>query len=177
MMLAAQFPRMFQVKLYVRLAVGILALSALLAFSACSVPGGGRVIGGQLVQIGEIPTYPGATLLDPGTSQIIAPLFSAAQREPPPFIGLGIEVEKAYRIFQTPRETTFEDVKTFYADKLQAAGWRQDGGMRVLTDQLNATNPNLQGGIWVRVDQTLMLVLATDPQTGDKELMTSLATH
>ncbi|RIK24798.1 MAG: hypothetical protein DCC52_12020 [Chloroflexi bacterium] len=168
MMLAAQFPRMFQVKLYVRLAVGILALSALLAFSACSVPGGGRVIGGQLVQIGEIPTYPGATLLDPGTSQI---------REPPPFIGLGIEVEKAYRIFQTPRETTFEDVKTFYADKLQAAGWRQDGGMRVLTDQLNATSPNLQGGIWVRVDQTLMLVLATDPQTGDKELMTSLATH
>ncbi len=168
---------MSEFKWQIRIAIAILALSALGAFSACAAPSGGRVIGGQPVQIGEIPTYPGAVALEPNSSQIIGPRFNAAQQETPPFIGLGIEVEKAYRIFQMPRETTFEDVKAFYADKLQSAGWRQDGGMRVLTAQLNATNPNLQGGIWVRVDQTLLLVLETDPQTGAKELMVSLATH
>lgn len=162
---------------YSHIAIFVFALCALLVLSACSVPGGGRVIGGQLVQIGELPTYPGATPMDTNASQIIGPIFNAAQQEAPPFIGLGIEVGKAYQVFQVPSETTFEDVKSFYADKLQSAGWRQDGGMRVLLAQLNATNPNLHGGIWVRVDQTLLLALATDPQTGNKELMVSLATH
>lgn len=159
------------------IAVVPLALLVLLAFSACSVPGGGRVIGGQPVQLGEIPTYPGATVIDENASQIIGPLFNSAQKEAPPFIGLGIEVGKAYHVLQAPKETTFADVKAFYADKLQSAGWREDAGMGVFTTRLNATSPNLQGGIWVRVDQTLLIALATDPNTGNKELMLSLATH
>ncbi len=161
---------------YIFSAFLIFVLSALFV-SACSVPTGGRVIGGQPVQIGELPTYPGSNEIASTASQIIGPLFNAAQQEPPPFIGLGIEVDKANRIFGVPKETTFADVKSFYADKLQSAGWREDSGMRVLTTQLNATNPNLQGAIWVRVDQTLMIVLATDPATGNKEVMLSLATH
>lgn len=164
-------------KLSSHVVVGVIVVCVLFAFSACSVPGGGRVIGGQLVQIGEIPTYPGATPVDANASQIIGPLFNAAQQEAPPFIGLGIEVDKAYHVFQVPPQITFADIKAFYADKLQSAGWREDGGMRVFTAQLNATNPNLQGGIWVRVDQTLLIALATDPATGNKELMLSLATH
>jgi hypothetical protein len=168
---------MHKPNLYSHMAILVFTLGALWLLSACSVPGGGRVIGGQLVQISELPTYPGGTPMNPAASQIIGPLFNAAQQEAPPFIGLGIEVGKAYQIFQVPSETTFEDVKAFYADKLQSAGWRQDGGMRVLLTQLNATNPNLHGGIWVRVDQTLLIVLMTDAQTGNKELMLSLATH
>lgn len=163
--------------LYSHIAVLVFALIVTIPISACSVPGGGRVIGGQLVQIGELPTYPGATPIDANASQTIGPLFNAAQQEAPPFIGLGIEVGKAYQIFQVPKDTTFADVKAFYADKLQSAGWREDGGIRVFTTQLNASNPNLQGSILVRVDQTLLMALATDPNTGNKELMLSLATH
>jgi hypothetical protein len=160
-----------------RLTVIAFGLLLIFLFSACSVPSGGRVIGGQPVQIGEIPTYPGSEELAANASHIIGPLFNAAQQEPPPFIGLGIEVEKAQRTFAVPKETTFAAVKSFYADKLQSAGWREDGAMRVFTTQANALNPNLQGGIWVRVDQTLLIVLATDAQAGSKELMLSLATH
>lgn len=152
-------------------------LIILVGLVACSVPSGGRVIGGQPVQINEVATYPGANEITPGTGQIIGPLFDAAQQAPPPFIGLGIEVTKVQRTFTAPKATTFADIKAFYADKLQSAGWREDGGMRVFTTQANATNPNLQGAIWVRVDQTLLIVLATDPSTSNKELMLSLATH
>lgn len=175
--LAVQFQIMPATIFGWRSGVVIFVFSAALMFSACSVPGGGRVIGGQLVQISELPIYPGATLVDPDASQIIGPLFNDAQRQAPPFIGLGIEVDKAYHIFQVPQATTFAAIKVFYADKLQSAGWREDGGMKVLLTQLNATNPNLQGGIWVRVDQSLLLALATDPRTGNQELMLSLATH
>jgi hypothetical protein len=160
-----------------RVALLIFGFFTICLASACSVPSGGRVIGGQPVQIGEIPTYPGTNEIAASKSQIIGPLFNAAQQEPAPFIGLGIEVEKAQRTFTSPKETTFADIKSFYADKLQSAGWREDGGMRILTTQMNATNPNLQGAIWVRVDQTLLIVLATDTASGDKELMLSLATN
>lgn len=153
------------------------SMCALILFAACSTPTGGRVIGGQPIGIGELPTYPGAVELKVGESKIIDPIFLAAQHEAPPFIGLGIEVSKVQRTFQVPKETTFADVKAFYADKLQAAGWREDPAMRVFTNQLNTTSPNLQGAIWVRVDQTLLIAWATDPASGEKEVTLSLATH
>lgn len=143
----------------------------------CSATAGGRVIGGQPVGIGELPTYPGTTELNAGESKVIDPVFHAAQQEPLPFIGLGIEIDKTQRTFRVPKETTFDALKAFYADKLQAGGWREDAAMRVFTNSLNANSPNLQGAIWVRVDQTLLIALATDPATGDKEATLSLATH
>ncbi|HZQ05515.1 MAG TPA: hypothetical protein VFD70_02985 [Anaerolineae bacterium] len=145
--------------------------------TACSAPTGGRVIGGQPILITELPAYPGSVELNPSESQVIEPLFKQAQQEQPPFIGLGIEVVKNQRTFRMPKETTFAGLKTFYADKLQAGGWREDPAMRVLTNQANAMNPNLQGAIWIRVDQTLLIALATDPTNGNKEAMLSLALH
>jgi len=157
----------------------ILIVLALLAvyLVGCAVPSGGRVIGGEPVSIDELPTYPGAVELKSGESKVIDPVFGPAQRETPPFIGLGIEVLKSERNFQVPPQTTFADVKAFYADKLQSAGWREDPAMRVYTSQVNESSPRLQGGIWVRVDQTLFIALATDPATGAKEVTLSLATH
>lgn len=135
------------------------------------------MIGGQPIAISELPTYPGATELSANESKIIDSVFGPAQRETPPFIGLGIEVVKTQRNFRVSNETTFEMVKTFYADKLQAAGWREDPAMRVFTNNANAKSANLQGAIWVRVDQTLLIALAGDPSGGGKELTLSLATH
>jgi hypothetical protein len=129
------------------------------------------------VGIAELPTYPGAIEISTATSKVIAPVFGAAQAEPAPFIGLGIEVVKEQRTFQAPPQTTFEAVRAFYGDKLQSAGWREDPAMRVYTQAVNATSSNLQAGIWVRVDQTLLIALAADPATGNQELMLSLATH
>lgn len=159
---------------------GMLALLVLVCgvlVVGCGVPTGGRVIGGQPIGIGELATYPGSRELKAGESKVIDPIFRAAQEETPPFIGLGIEVAKAQRTFQVPPETTFADVKAFYADKLQATGWREDPAMRVFTNQLNAGSPNLQGALWVRVDQTLLIALATDPANGQKEVTLSLSTH
>lgn len=155
----------------------VVAILALVSFAACSVQSGGRVIGGQPVAITELPTYPGATELKASESKIIEPIFGPAQRETPPFIGLGIEVDKSQRDFRVPNDTTFNQIKAFYADKLQAGGWRQDPAMRVFTDNANEQTTNIQGAIWVRVDQTLLIVLARNPDTGDKELTLSLATH
>src|SRR5581483_2377368 len=155
----------------------IIALCSSVLFTACSAPSGGRVIGGQPILITELPAYPGSVELDPGESQVIDPRFKQAQQEPLPFIGLGIEVVKNQRTFRIPKETTFTDIKSFYADKLQAGGWREDPAMRIFANQANAANPNLQGAIWVRVDQTLLIALATDPTNGNKEVMLSLALH
>ncbi len=157
--------------------IGIILTIIVLALAGCSAPSGGRVIGGQPVAISELPTYPGADELSVGESTIIDPLFGEAQQEPPPFIGLGIEVERSQRTFRVPSATTFADIKSFYADKLQSAGWREDPVMRVFTTRLSETSPTLQGGIWVRVDQTLLIVLASDPAGATKEVTLSLATH
>jgi hypothetical protein len=155
----------------------VLSGIVLVLFVACSsVPSGGRVIGGEPITINELPTYPGATELNASESQVIEPLFGPAQRETPPFIGLGIEVVKTQRNFRVPSDTTFEMVKSFYADKLQAAGWREDAAMRVFTDNANANSKNLQGAIWVRVDQTLLIAMASNA-SGEKEVTLSLATH
>jgi len=127
--------------------------------------------------ISELPTYPGATELKPGESQVIDPLFGPAQRETPPFIGLGIEVEKSQRNFRMPPDTTFADVKAFYTDKLLAGGWREDPAMREFTDNANQQVTNMQGAVWVRVDQSLLIVMATDATTGEKEVTLSMATR
>ncbi len=148
-----------------------------LSIAACSIPTGGRVIGGQPIDISELPTYPAATELSAGQSVLIEQTFGPAQRETPPFIGLGIEVEKEQRNFRVPSGTTFADVKAFYADKLLSGGWREDPAMREFTNNANSQVQNLQGAIWVRIDQTLLIVLATDAATGDKEMTLSLATR
>lgn len=155
----------------------LVGLAGFIFFTACGVPAGGRVIGGQPVDITELATYPGANELSAGQSTIIDPIFKTAESEPSPFIGLGIEVRRTQRTFGVPKETTFADVKLFYADKLQAAGWREDPNMRVFSTALNAGSPNLQGAIWVRIDQTLLIALATEPARGNKELLLSLALH
>lgn len=160
-----------------RITVILIALVAILSFSACSVQSGGRVIGGAPVDISELPTYPGANELSQGESKIIDPIFAPAQRETPPFIGLGIEVIKKQRNFRVPSDTTFTQIKAFYSDKLLAGGWREDPAMRVFTSDADQQMQNMQGAIWVRVDQTLLIVLARDAATGDKELTLSLATH
>ena len=153
------------------------ALLAVVSFSACSVQSGGRVIGGQPVEITELATYPGSVELSAGESKIIDPIFAPAQSETPPFIGLGIQVIKTQRNFRVPSDTTFDQIKAFYSDKLLAGGWREDPAMRVFTSSANQQMQNMQGAIWVRVDQTLLIVLARDPASGNKELSLSLATH
>ncbi len=161
-----------------RIVFALAVVVGILFSVACSgVPTGGRVIGGEPIAIGELPTFPGATELSANESKTINAVFGPAQRETPPFIGLGIEVIKTQRNFRVPKETTFADIKTFYADKLQAAGWREDPAMRVFTNNANQSSQNLQGAIWVRVDQTLLIALVSDPASDDKELTLSLATH
>lgn len=160
-----------------RIGIGVMGLVGIFVLAACAVPTGGRVIGGQPIAISELPTYPGAVELSAGESQVIDALFGPAQRETPPFIGLGIEVDKSQRNFRVPPETTFADIKAFYADKLLAGGWREDAAMREFTNNANSQVKNMQGAIWVRVDQSLLMVLATDSTTGEKELTLSIATH
>ena len=163
--------------MHFRLTTLFVALLAVLTISACSVQAGGRVIGGQPVDIGELPIYPGATELSAGQSKIIDPVFAPVQRETPPFIGLGIEVLKTQRNFSVPKDATFDQIKAFYSDKLLAGGWREDPAMRVFTTNANTHSADEQGAIWVRVDQSLLMVLLRDAATGNQELTLSLATH
>lgn len=158
-------------------ALSIVAVIVVCGLTACSIPTGGRVIGGAPVAITDLPAYPGSVELEPGESKIADPLLREAQQEPLPFIGLGIEVEKAQRTFRVPKETTFVQLKSFYADKLQATGWREDGAIRFVLDQANLKNEQLQSALFIRVDQTLLIVLITDPANGEKELQLSLAMH
>ncbi len=150
-------------KLCAIFAAGLLAV--MLLMTAC---------GGAPATMNDIPAYPGATALDPNIANSLAKNMQqdAALRQA---AGVGGKIEQ--KGYSVPKETTWDAVKAFYADKLKSAGWETNSMASNIMAQANAMNTAYQTDMWKKGSQTLTLILLNDPITSEKNLLLSLATN
>ena len=155
--------------------LGLLAIS-LIFLVAC---------GSKAVTMDEIPAYPEATALEPGADPVADTLVEnmAQDAQIRTDVGVGGQIEqKAYRL---PAGATWDDVESFYNDKLGANDWENGlGGIagNIAGDMMgtvNQANEMMQIGTWSRDKQTLSLVRVaeTTDSNGSFLLILSLATN
>lgn len=141
--------------------------------------------GSKAATMADIPAYPEATALEPGVDPVADTLVKNMVQDAQirNSVGAGGEIEqKAYRL---PAGTTWEQVQSFYNDKLGTDGWKNGlGGIagNIAGDVLNSVNQGndlFQTGIWSRNKQTLSLirVAETTDSNGSFLLILSLATN
>lgn len=158
-----------------RLLATTLMFAALLALAAC---------GSKPVTIADLPVYPEATALQPGESSLADTLQSNGQQDSAVRQAMGTGGATEQRGFDLPAETTWDQVKSFYSDKLKADGWRDGlggpaGGMASqIMEQANAGNDIFQTTLFSRDKQTLAVVRIVDPTDSSKaQLILSLSTN
>ena len=163
--------------------VGALALAlALASLAACggSAPSAGGTGGGTSATSGttgggassgpatlaDIPSYPEAKALKPGENQIADTLAQNMKQS----AQMGQKLEQ--QMFTLPQDATWDKVKTFYTEKLTAAGW-QPANLPAMPD-----NPMMQLSIWMKGTQNLTVGrMATDPAAKDAYLLFSLSSQ
>ena len=147
-----------------------LAVVMLLALTACG--------GTSPVVASDLPAYPGATELGANDSRLAATLSKNSQQITALTQSAGVNGKTEQKGFALPKETTWDNVKKFYDDKLKAAGWNEPGGMtgNVLA-QVNAQNDMFQTATYLRGNQTLAVIRLVDPISKDASLIFSLNTR
>lgn len=155
---------MSKIKQFAAFAFLAIALTALLA--ACG--------GGAPATMNDIPAPPNATALDPNISNTLANNMQqdAALRQA---VGAGGKTEQ--KGFSVPKDTQWDAVKSFYADKLKIAGWENNSMVSNIMAQANAANTMYQTEMWKKGNQTLTVILLADPVSQDKQVLLSLSTN
>lgn len=150
-----------------------LAVVMLLALTAC-----GGIGGTSPVTASDLPAYPGATALDANDSRLAKTLSQNSQQITALTQSAGVNGKTEQKGFALPKETTWDNVKKFYDDKLKAAGWAEPGGVtgNVLA-QVNGMNDAFQTATYLRGNQTLAVVRLVDPISKDASLIFSLSTR
>lgn len=160
--------------------VGALVLMlALAALAACggSAPTTGGTGGGTTggtggastsgpATLADIPTYPEAKALKPGENQIADTLAQNMKQS----AQMGQKLEQ--QMFTLPQDATWDKVKTFYTDKLTAAGWKP-ANLPTMPE-----NPTMQLSVWMKGTQNLTVGrMAIDPTSKDAYLLFSLSSQ
>jgi hypothetical protein len=142
--------------------------------------------GGKPAAMTDIPVFPGAVELKPGTNPIGDTLSQnektdASMRQA---LNAGGKIEQ--RAWQLPAGTAWPEVKSFYEEKLQAAGWQSGIGgvgggfadVNKMMDAANQSNPMAQTMILTKGKQSLTVLMLADPLNKEgKQLIVSLATN
>lgn len=140
---------------------------------------------GSEVAIGDIPAYPDATALEPGTDPVADTLVNNMVQDAQirNSAGVGGQIEQmAYRL---PEGTSWDDIESFYNDKLGDEGWESGlGGIAGdlagdVMSSVNQGNDLFQTAIWSQGKQTLTLIRVAESATADGDflLIMSLATN
>jgi len=163
-------------KVLVDLKTTVSALAAAVILTACG--------GSAPVSIADLPTYTGATALQPGNS----PIATTLKNNETQAASMGQKLEQ--KAFSLPKDATWDKITAFYSEQLKAKGWKEGvaggiaGGManemasKALA-QANAGNDMLKTTILNRGKQTLTILrLASNPNDKtDAQLLLSLNTH
>jgi len=142
--------------------------------------------GGKPAAMSDIPVYPGAVELKAGASAVGDTLSQneqtdAAMRQA---MNAGGKIEQ--RAWQLPAGTAWTEVKSFYEEKLQAAGWQSGIGgagggfvdVNKMMDVANQANPISQTMILTKGKQSLTLLMLAMPGNKEgKQLIVSLASN
>jgi hypothetical protein len=120
----------------------VMMLIALLAAACGSAP------------LAEPPVYPGAVAASRGESPLADAMVSGLTAEI-----VGEQNASAIRLFRAPGSVAWEQVKQFYAGRLEGNGWRADGQLLVEGDTISYAG-------WRSGDQLLALAHTEDASTG-----------
>ena len=151
--------------------------AAVLVLTACG--------GSPPVSIADLPTFAGATALQPGASTIATTLKNNETQA----AAMGQKIEQ--KAFQLPKGTAWDAVKGFYTEQLKAKGWNEGvgggsgiaGGMAAdmankALSQANAGNDMFQTAMFSKGKQTLTLMrLAGTTKKDEVQLLVSLNTR
>ena len=140
--------------------------------------------GGGAATMNDIPPYPDATALEPGVDPVADTLVDnmAQDAQIRSSVGASGQIEqKAYRL---PAGATWEQVESFYNDKLGSEGWKNGlGGIAGniagdVMSSVNQSNDMFQTGIWSKDKQTLSIIRVSDGAAEESFfLILSLATN
>ncbi len=141
--------------------------------------------GSKAVTMADIPAYPDAVVLEPGADPVADTLVDNMVQDAQirTSVGVGGQIEqKAYRL---PAGTTWDQVESFYNDKLGADDWENGlGGIAGniagdVMNSVNQANDMFQTGTWSRNKQTLSLIRVAETTDSDGSflLILSLATN
>ncbi|ABU57922.1 MAG: hypothetical protein C0183_23080 [Roseiflexus castenholzii] len=104
--------------------------------------------------LAEPPVYPDATAASQGESPLADAMVSGLTAEI-----VGEQQASAIRLFRVPGSIAWEQVKQFYAGRLESSGWRADGRLLVEGDTISYA-------AWRNGDQLLALAHTEDASTG-----------
>jgi hypothetical protein len=147
-----------------------LTVLALLALAACG--------GSPPAALADIPSYPGAVELKPGESNLADTLANNNQADAAlrGQIGVGGAIEQ--KGYSLPDDATWDQVKSFYDQKLQAGGWTTNSMVSGIMDQVNQGNELFRTANWQRGSQNVSVVMLTSPtDAAQKELIISLSSQ
>jgi len=141
--------------------------------------------GGGAATMNDIPAYPDATALEPGTDPVADTLVDNMTQDAQIRSSIGASGQIEQKAYRLPAGTTWEQVESFYNDKLGSEGWKNGlGGIAGniagdVMSSVNQSNDMFQTGIWSKDKQTLSIVRVSDAATSDESffLILSLATN
>ena len=136
------------------------------------------------VTMADLPTYSGATELQPGNSPIATTLKNNEQQA----AAMGQKIEQ--KAFTLPKDATWDKLIAFYGEQLKAKGWKEGvaaGGvgsgmandiMKNALAQANAGNDMFKTAIFTRGKQTLTVMRMSGATKRDEvQLLLSLNTN
>jgi hypothetical protein len=153
-------------------------LAAVLVISAC---GGSS----KPITLADVPAYPGATELQPGSSQLAAVLANNGAQAAQISQAAGVNSKVEQKGYTLPAAATWDAVSTFFNDKLKAMGFAQGvpGGsqagsanniLSAALAQQNQANSGLKMAMYSKDKQTLTIMMLTDPTSATPTLVLSL---
>lgn len=142
--------------------------------------------GGKPAAMTDIPVYPGAVELKAGTNAIGDTLNQNEQTDAAMRQAMNVGGKIEQRAWRLPAGVAWPEVKSFYEEKLQAAGWQSGIGgagggfadVNKMMEAANQSNPMTQTMILTKGKQSLTLFMLANPVNKEgKQLIVSLATH
>lgn len=141
--------------------------------------------GSKAATMADIPAYPDAVALEPGTDPIADTLVNNMVQDAQIRNSAGASGQIEQMAYRLPAGITWEQVESFYNDKLGADDWENGlGGIagNIAGDVMNSVNQSndlFQTGTWSRNKQTLSLIRVAESTDSDGSflLILSLATN
>lgn len=126
----------------------------------------------------DIPAYPDAVELKPGESSLADTLGQNNQADAALRAQIGTGGKTEQKGYNLPSGATWDQVKSFYEDKLKAAGWNTNSLVSGIMDQANQGNDLFHVANWQRGSQNVSVIMLTSPTTPDtKQVIISLSSQ
>jgi hypothetical protein len=152
-----------------KLLAAILTICALL-LAACG--------GSPPATLADIPAYPGTVELKPGESNIADTLAKNNQTDAALRTQLGTGGKTEQKGYGLPKDAKWDQIKSFYDEKLKAGGWSTNSLVSGIMEQANQGNSLFQTANWQKDKQNVTIVRVTSPLNAyDKQLLISLSSQ